>query len=179
ADSLFAQVADQTAEQARAHVGQATPAVDTLTGLLARDSLSEDELARRMLLVLRANPGFSWVSFSDPRGAFTGAQRSSDGALLLNRSSMEHGKTVMDEFAVDSGGRLSPRRHEGDTGYDPRLRPFYRQAIAARARVWTDPYVFYDEGIPGITCASPVYGADGELRGVLTVDFDLNALSAF
>jgi serine phosphatase RsbU (regulator of sigma subunit) len=34
--------------------------------------------------------------------------------------------------------------------------------------------------MPGVTCANPLYDTDtGELRGVLTVDFDLNTLSQF
>jgi serine phosphatase RsbU (regulator of sigma subunit) len=39
--------------------------------------------------------------------------------------------------------------------------------------------VFYEQGVPGITCASPVYDAAHNLHGVFTVDFDLNALSDF
>src|SRR5262249_28452019 len=39
--------------------------------------------------------------------------------------------------------------------------------------------VFYWQWVPGITCAVPVADAGGKLRGVLTADFDLNALSDF
>ena len=181
AGSLFAEVADQTAAHARAHVHRAVPAVDVLASLLADDAAPppSDELVRRLLAVLRANPGFSWVSFSDPTGAFTGVERTANGTLLVNRSHLAGGKTVMDEQVVAPDGSWQPHRHEADTGYDPRTRPFYTRAVAAHHRVWTDPYVFFDEGVPGITCASPVYDGHGELRGVVTVDFDLNALSAF
>jgi sigma-B regulation protein RsbU (phosphoserine phosphatase) len=41
------------------------------------------------------------------------------------------------------------------------------------------PYVFYFQWVPGITCAVPVKDASGTFRGVLTADFDLNALSDF
>jgi adenylate cyclase len=178
AASLFAQIADQTAEQARSHVREAAPAVDVLAQMMATPG-DRDEIARRVLLVLRANPGFSWASFSSSDGAFTGAQRLADGTLLINRSTIVDGKTTMDEQTVAADGAWQPRRHADNTGYDPRTRPFYTRAVAAKGRVWTEPYVFFDQGIPGITCAAPVYEPGGALRGVVTVDFDLEALSAY
>jgi adenylate cyclase len=175
--SLFAQITDQTADQASTHLQAAAPAVDMLVHLAASDGepVSDQELVRRELLVLRANPGFSWVSFADPAGAFTGVHRRPDGTLIIKETRFVDGKSVLDEHAVDG----TPIRSEADSGYDPRTRPFYVRATAAKALVWTDPYVFFDEAVPGITCAAPVYGSDGALRGVVSVDFDLNSLSAF
>jgi adenylate cyclase len=43
--------------------------------------------------------------------------------------------------------------------------------------VWTPPYVFEGQNVPGITYALPRYEG-GALRGVLTIDFDLARLSA-
>jgi serine phosphatase RsbU (regulator of sigma subunit) len=76
-------------------------------------------------------------------------------------------------------GAWQLNRKDDDSGYDPRKRPFYLKAREAKRRVWLPPYVFYDQGVPGITCADPVYDEQGTLRGVLTVDFELNALSDF
>ena len=175
--SLFAQITDQTADQASTHLQAAAPAVDMLAHLAAADTapVSEQELVRREELVLRANPGFSWVNFADPDGAFTGVHRRPDGTLIIKKTRIVDGKSVLDERTVDG----APIRTEADSGYDPRTRPFYVRATAAKALVWTDPYVFFDEAVPGITCAEPVYGSDGALRGVVSVDFDLNSLSAF
>jgi len=176
--SLFAQITDQTANQASTHLQAAAPAVDMLAHLAAADAApaSAQELVRRELLVLRANPGFSWVSFADPDGAFTGVHRRPDGTLIIKQTRLVDGKSVLEERAVDTGQLI---HSEPDSGYDPRTRPFYARATAAKALVWTDPYVFFDEAVPGITCAEPVYGGDGALRGVVSVDFDLNSLSAF
>ena len=84
-------------------------------------------------------------------------------------------------------GTLRPYRHEADSHYDPRTRPFYERASTQKHRVWTPPYLFFEEGASpssrvlaqGITCAAPIYARDGALRGVVTVDFDLEALSRF
>lgn len=181
---LFRQVSGKTAERTREYLQRAAPAAETLRRLRALDdnALPREALARRFVAVLGANPGWAWVSYSDAAGAFTGAFRTPDGALHTNLSQIVDGKTVLDEYDVEAGapdGRWTPRRHVDDTGYDPRTRPFYRAAAAARRRAWTDPYVFFDQGVPGITCAEPDLGPDGALRGVFTIDFDLNGLSEF
>ncbi len=178
---LFDQVSEQTADEASNHVGQAVPAVDLVAGLLRDEDPLPDQpgLAQRLLQVLRANPGFAWVSFSETNGDFTGVYRTASGEVRTNRSSIHDGKTELYEHVVHPDDSLTLLRHVQDTGYDPRTRPFYELAVDKKRRVWTPPYVFFDQGIPGITCAEPVYGKDGALRGVVTVDFDLNVLSQF
>src|SRR5258705_12350399 len=49
--------------------------------------------------------------------------------------------------------------------YDPRQRPWYRGAVAARPQAgerihWTEPYLFYTAGAPGITAAMAFDGRD-------------------
>ncbi|MCI0461906.1 MAG: cache domain-containing protein [Gemmataceae bacterium] len=39
--------------------------------------------------------------------------------------------------------------------------------------------MFYNQKVPGISCSAPVLNSKGKLRGVLSIDFDLNALSDF
>ena len=70
-------------------------------------------------------------------------------------------------------------RHNPDADYDPRTRPWYLKSVAARKRSWIGPYVFFDQGVPGMTCGAPVYDAAGQLRGVVTADFTLNSLGEF
>jgi phosphoserine phosphatase RsbU/P len=69
-------------------------------------------------------------------------------------------------------------RDEPDSGFDPRVRPFYLRAQQAERIAWTQPYVFY-EGVAGITCVNPLYDPDGRMQGVLTVDYNLDTLSRF
>jgi sigma-B regulation protein RsbU (phosphoserine phosphatase) len=83
------------------------------------------------------------------------------------------------EEDVRSDGSWVVSQDNPDSGYDPRARPFYVKAKQEGRLVWLRPYVFYNQGVPGISCAAPVKDAAGKLRGVLSVDFDLNALSEF
>jgi adenylate cyclase len=162
-------------------VRQAATAADLLSSILLDPQETADvrALSENLLAVLRANKGFSWVSYSDEDGTYTGARRRPDGKIIINRSTVANGKTTTDESLVNDDGSFMPIRHRDDTKYDPRTRPFYTLAKKANAPVWTEPYVFFDEGIPGITRAAPVRTRDGAIRGVVTVDFDLNVLSDF
>ena len=143
-------------------------------GLLARDA---DALARAFVLVLRANPSLSWASYSDSEGGFSGAYRGPDGGIRVSQSSVA--LRQLREFAVDESGAWTPTLSRADYAYDPREDQFWRAVAAAKAPTWVGPYVFYDEGVPGMTLAAPDPEPGDGLRGVFTVDFNLNTLSRF
>ena len=63
--------------------------------------------------------------------------------------------------------------------YDPRKRPWYKGAKRTKSTYWSDPYIFFENGKPGITVAAPVYLKNDELKGVLGVDITLEGLSDF
>ncbi len=138
-----------------------------------------DNLARQFLPILESNPGISWISYSNRNGDFTGVYLTADGTLRVNQSGIVNFKTVLVEHEVAPDGSWKLHRRDDDTGYDPRLRPFYMKAAGKHRTVWIEPYVFYEQGVPGISCARAMYNDAGQLLGVLSVDFDLNALSSF
>jgi adenylate cyclase len=176
---LFDQIAREAAGETEAFLMRAPPAADALAGLAALDpaDASHRDLALRFAAVLRANPGFAWVSYSDAHGTFTGAYRPGPDGVRINHSKIVDGKTVLDEHDLGADGTWTPVRHDPDTGYDPRTRPFYRLAEQARAAIWTPPYVFEGQNVPGITYARPHIAGSGALAGVFTIDFDLARLS--
>jgi len=181
ATALFREASGHAETESRAFMDQAVPLVDSLArlgdgGLALRDS---DRLARQLVAVLPANPGVTWLSFSDEAGTFTGAYRTPDGTYRVNQSRIVDGRTRLAEHNVGPGGQWVVHRRADDTGYDPRVRPFYVEARRAGALVWLPPYVFFDQAVPGVSCAKPVYDADDRLLGVLSADFDLNTLSHF
>jgi adenylate cyclase len=175
AADLFDQVAHQAATGTEAFLMRAPPVAETLAAL-EDPTATSDALARRFVAVLRANAGFSWVSYSDQDGAFTGALRTPAGTPRVNQSRIIDGKTVLDEHDVAGDGSWTLARHDDDTRYDPRTRPFFQLAAAARRGVWTPPYVFEGQNVPGITYALP-WLRDGAIQGVFTIDFDLARLS--
>jgi adenylate cyclase len=170
-----------TAARVESHLLQAVPAIE-VSRMLLRESLvpsDRDALARQFVVVLRANPSFSWMSYSDQEGSFTGAYRTLAGRLHVSQSTTRDGAGELREHVVAEDGAWVPSLRQAGYAYDPRAEPFFVAARDARQRVWVGPYVFYDEGVPGVTCAAPHLAPDGRLLGVFTVDFNLNFLSQF
>ncbi len=179
--AIFREVTRQTANRTRSHLGAAAPTLDVLAALEHRAVRARDpEVLPRLLAMLRANPGYSWVSYGDREGAFAAAYRPTESTVRLNTSYFdEAGHVVLDERAIDDDGTERPFHHEDDSHYDPRTRPWYVGALASGHRTWLPPYVFFHQGIAGITCAEPQRDEANAIVGVYTVDFDLGALSRF
>jgi serine phosphatase RsbU (regulator of sigma subunit) len=179
-DTVFREASAHAVDETRAFLQRATPVVEALRRFGVDNLALSDptKLARQLLVFLQSNPGLSWVSLSDESGTFTGAYRV-DGRQRIRQARIVAGKTPTIEYEVlpDHTWRLA--MPEYDSAYDPRVRPWYTRTKAARRLVWLEPYIFYDQGIPGITCAAPLQDRRGRFRGVVTADFDLNALSAF
>ncbi|WP_129630162.1 ATP-binding protein [Candidatus Oscillochloris fontis] len=60
--------------------------------------------------------------------------------------------------------------------FDPRQRPWYIQAREAGKTIWTDAYVDANTGALATTCATPVYGSQGQLIGVVAFDLLLSTI---
>ena len=155
---------------------QAGPIMERLRPLADPKRPVDDVLIRLHDFVV-ARPGVSYVSISfEADGMFMDANFTKDKVIEVQESRITPGGTQVKWFTV-KGDRLEPLR-EKVTDYDPRKRPFYQLAVKTGARAWTEPYTFYLSHETGITCTEPLY--DGTtLRAVLTVDFDINALSSY
>ncbi|HJZ93666.1 MAG TPA: SpoIIE family protein phosphatase [Gemmataceae bacterium] len=179
-DALFREASAHAVDETRAFTERATPVVEALRHL-GVESLTlddSDKLTRQLLAFLQSNPGLSWVSYSDEAGRFMGAYRS-EGQVRIRQTRIVDGKSPTVEYEVMPDGKWRVDRPEMDSAYDPRVRPFYTKAKAANRLVWLPPYIFYDQGVPGISCAAPLADQAGRFLGVLTADFDLNSLSTF
>src|SRR4029450_2961799 len=93
----------RAATHARGFVLRAAPVVESLAQLaqLADKGLAIDDhdgLAPQLLAVLKANPGLSWVSYSDENGAFIGAHRRAEGGTLIKHSQIVGGMTKLVEY---------------------------------------------------------------------------------
>jgi adenylate cyclase len=179
AHSLFRDLSRQAFHRTREHLGTARDMVNLLQDLSDQGRLGSDRktLGGELLAALRSNSDYTWVSYSGEDGSFTGAYRASDGSTLVNSSWIVDGKTKMEEFAVGKDGTWTRLRTSEDYRYDPRGRPFYTRAVERNQPIWTPPYVFFGQGIPGITYAAPRWDAQKKRTGVFSVDFDLNRLS--
>jgi serine/threonine protein kinase len=155
---------------------QAGPLMERVR-VLADPARPIDDLLLRLHDLVVARPGVSYVSISfDADGSFFQANYTRDKVIEVQESRITPAGTQVRWFLV-KGGKLEPLR-EKITDYDPRKRPFYALATKTKARAWTTPYTFFLSHETGITCTEPVYEGDA-LKAVLTVDFDINALSSY
>lgn len=168
----------QLAEQAKsvqADVAFALDQADPLMKLVrvhaSRDRPVEDVLVR-LHDVMAARPGVAFLSISFPDGTFRGAQ------LAASRIEVQESTPGEARWFSVENGKLKHERTDPHN-YDPRTRGFYQLAVAKRARAWTEPYTFFKSHETGITCTEPVFDGNGNLQAVLTVDFDVGALSSF
>ena len=178
-DASMSMARHQLAEQANAvqnDVAFALDQADPLLGrlrVLADRTRSTDEVLVRLHDLMIGRPGIAFVSISFPDGTFRGAQLTGT-KVEVQESHADTGTVTWFEVADDL---LVPKRSE-KTNYDPRTRGFY-QLAAKGSRAWTAPYTFFKSHETGITCAEPVYDSQKQLAAVLTVDFDVGALSMF
>ncbi|PAB57251.1 methyl-accepting chemotaxis protein [Anaeromicrobium sediminis] len=62
-------------------------------------------------------------------------------------------------------------------GYDPRMRPWYKDAVSNKGKiVWTEPYIDDTTGETVITCTKALE-KDGQVIGVVGIDLNLKTLS--
>ncbi|HSN27359.1 MAG TPA: protein kinase [Kofleriaceae bacterium] len=152
---------------------QADPLLERLRVLADPQRPIEDVLPRMYDLIV-GRPGIAYLSISFPDGTFRGAYLTPDKHVEVQESRLD--TRVVHRFAVEAGSLRLAKTEPND--YDPRTRGFYQLAQRRRARAWTEPYTFFKSHETGITCTEPLY--DGNtLRAVLTVDFDVGALSSF
>ncbi|RPF47040.1 diguanylate cyclase (GGDEF)-like protein [Thermodesulfitimonas autotrophica] len=91
------------------------------------------------------------------------------------------GLSVVDNFYFGrerDGKFLDSANAQLPPGYDPRKRPWYREAVAARGFIVTEPYRDAATGELCLTLAIPVYQQQ-ELRGVLGLDIFLRTAQGF
>jgi serine/threonine protein kinase len=162
---------------------ESDPVMDRLASVAREHDtiLSFDRVAHTLRDLMQGRAGVSYISISFPDGTFQGAYRDQDGETRFQDARVTPKGTVVKRYSLIGHERLEPYFEEL-SDYDPRTRPFYALAVSSGQRVWTKPYPFFKTHYTGITRAEALFekGARGapELHAVITVDFDVTALSA-
>jgi adenylate cyclase len=80
---------------------------------------------------------------------------------------------------VDDSGVAVGTETSNELNYDPRPRPWYKDAIASRALIWSDLLVYTSNRQPGITAAYPIFARDGRTIGAAAANVSTNQMSDF
>lgn len=190
ADDLSSQVLDQTSRRIemwvggllsrandqgqlnRALLGQMKPAPETLT-----------RLGLYWLRVMDSQPYFTFLSVGLETGSMLSVERLQDGRLAVRETRIDRGKNVIeirDYRAGDFRARKPSGRKRVDLGSGGRP-PWYLRARDTRRPVWTEARTIRKgvESVAGVTLAAPIFGEDGDFRGITTVDFDIVSVSRY
>lgn len=141
-----------------------------------------DTLERYFYDQLAIYPHFAGIYIGTPNGDFYDVRRYDKlvdkgfrTKVILNSESSKETEFVFRDKAFN----VIKREQSGNDQYDPRKRPWYKKALKLNKIVWTDPYIFFTSKKPGITIAGPFHDADGNVRGVVGVDIEIDQLSTF
>ncbi|PSN19238.1 guanylate cyclase [filamentous cyanobacterium CCP5] len=182
---LANQISQQTTARIEDHLDTYLGTTDWLQSqsqsLIQSGDLNSQEmatLANHFWHQLQAVDHLSSIYFAKPSGEFIGIQRRDDGQRVLWSMTAAEVPERTTYRLSDQGERLGAIATQA---YDPRTRPWYQQAVAARQPIWSPIYRFASQDYPllGITPAVPVFDPDGELSGVLAIDLTLEQLSEF
>jgi serine/threonine-protein kinase len=177
---------DRFAEQTRfaargiaSNLSHADPLLDRMRELASTWTPRDPPgpLAHELRGLVQGRPGVAYASVSFPDGTFRGLYLD-QGVLRFIDSQVTPEGTIARRYELAGVDGLTLYEEKLWT-YDPRHRDFYRLAVRARQRVWTQPYTFFSSHQTGVTRADPVYEphTGAALRAVLTADFDIQALS--
>ncbi len=113
----------------------------------------------------------SYTYIGTPQGQFLGVGYvESDEALVISETLPEKNfKTHF--YTIEGRGDRGAVAWIDETPYDARTRPWYQQAVAAREAVWSEIYPDFTNQELTVTAARPLYDAQGQLLGVLGIDF--------
>lgn len=136
------------------------------------------EQANYLLKVIMNQPQITFFYFGDEHGNFLQAGIVGKD-IYIKHIVQVNGKayTVFEYYDK----KLKPLRREviADSKYDPRVRPWYIGALANKKTYWSEPYIFFENGKPGITVSCPVFNADNSIKGIMAADITLDGLSEF
>ena len=137
-----------------------------------------DEIERRLAVAttLHTNPN-NYVYYGNQSGQFIGVNRLNDTTVELRLKAASDAPRHFFELLEGKNSRRLTRVET--TIYEPRERPWYKQALDAKRPIWAPVYVDYSSGDLITTRAHPVLNQKQLIEGVVATDVSLKKLSEF
>ncbi len=140
----------------------------------------------KSLAAFEQRPELSYLGLVLARhGEYGNLERTADGSILLwLHPGSRPGPALTQNYLLTPKG-FAPHARQPARGYDARRRPFYQAALEGPEEgVWLPSYrwiVHSAEATPlwGLSYVKALHDPQGQLLGVLDVDFDLPALNRF
>lgn len=128
---------------------------------------------------MRLFKNLTWITLGTENGNALGIWRPGSNQNLQfsfsNRSTQYFGNY----YAIDTQGRRTTRLKIERPAFDPRTRPWYKDAIAAKQGIWSPIYAGFTPGTIFIAASQPLYDPTGQLVGVSGIDISLLEIQNF
>jgi len=181
-DDLLRELQRRIATEVKGYLAPAADMARLAAGVLRSQAFGTDFPALTEMLamhVLENYPQLVTVDIADTKGNFLMPKRMPDGSIHTKRIERTDAATRVTWRRRNPQGESMAVEHADHDDYDPRVRPWYRGAVSGQKLYWSDIYIFFTDQKPGVTASLPIIADNGELRGVLGLDIDLEQLSAF
>lgn len=137
-----------------------------------------EDAERLAISLLRHVPSIALVSLADTRGNYVLKRRNEVGGIDTKTIVNDPPPRTVTWVRRNADDTVASTEQDPTDQFDPRTRPWFTAAIAADRVVWTEPYIFFTDRVPGVT-AAVAFRRAGELRAVFGVDIRLDALGEF
>ncbi len=121
----------------------------------------------------------AWISLGTESGQTMGVWRPGKGQNLQFSFSNPSTQYFGNYYATNAQGIHTNLLKVERPAYDPRTRPWYKEAIAAKQAIWTSIYPGFTPGTIFIAASQPLYDQAGTLIGVSGTDISLSDIQAF
>lgn len=121
----------------------------------------------------------TWISLGAETGDALGIWRPGDDDNLQISMSNRANHYYGTYYATNQQGRRTKQLKVERPAFDPRTRPWYKEAVAAKKAIWTSIYAGFTPGTVFIAAAQPLYDQTGKLIGVSGTDMSLLDIQKF
>ncbi|WP_298852906.1 ATP-binding protein [uncultured Ruegeria sp.] len=172
--------------QVKNFLNPARQVLDATRRLAENDVLDINDIAAlesHFFQQLQVAPQLAGIYLADDTGRFVYVMRTEEPGRYRTKVIPPFAPEITEhpadfQWRNDRFTLLDTAETQTDT-YEARTRPWFRLVDAAKAPIWTQPYIFYTTRQPGITYGVPVLDDAGEIRAILGVDIQIDALSGF
>jgi adenylate cyclase len=114
------------------------------------------------------------IFWGDVDGSFVMSEKIEEGGLrseVIDRSGKLPTRKIIER---NPKGQIIKSYFSPDLSYDPRIRPWFLAAKNAKTTVWAEIYKFRITKHLGTSVSTPIYNANGDLLGVLSLNVRLD-----
>lgn len=120
------------------------------------NSESIDLMIKYFYEQLILNQHFSSIYYATTEGDFVMLLKNNYGFMKKYITYDKNGDRLVQKVFTDKFLEKISEELDKNDNYDPRIRPWFINAIEKNRLIWTEPYVFYTSRKRGITTAIPV-----------------------